>query len=103
MDRYTVYSLEETLPDYDNMNIYDIYSTDWTSFAYPNGYTNYSIKQDETQKPYLIAYRMFGSTNYWDVLLFINGVEDILNLKAGDILKIPKKGDIENFVKGLLS
>lgn len=102
MNRYTAYDLIETLNQYSNMKIYDIYSVRWTDFNFPNGYTKYSIKKDETQKPYLIAYRTLGTTNYWDVLLFINGVIDVLNLKAGDELKIPKKGDMETFIKSII-
>ena len=102
MNRYTAYNLVETLTQYSNMKIYDFYSVNWTDFNFPNGYVKYSIKKDETQKPYLIAYRNLGSTNYWDVLLYINGVIDVLDLKSGDELKIPKKGDIETFIKGVI-
>ena len=101
-NRYIAYTLLETLPEYSNLNIYDTFSTNWSEFTFPNGYFNYKIKTEETQKPYLIMYRNFGTMSYWDVLLLINGVVDILDLKAGDIIKIPKQGDIENFVKSLL-
>ena len=102
-NRYSAYTVEETLAAYDNMKIYDIFSISWADFTFPNGYTNHAITADETQKPYLIIYREFGTTDYWDVLLLINGVDDILNLQAGDILKIPKQGDIETFIRGQLT
>jgi len=100
--RYAAYQIIDTLVDHSNIILYDVFSTKWSDFTFPNGYTNYTIKKDETQKPYLIRYRNYKTMDYWDVLLLINGITDVFDLKAGDIIKLPKEGDIENFIKGLL-
>lgn len=55
---------------------------------------NYTITYNAFN-PGLISYDLYGSTEYWMVLLYYNNIVDISELAPGKILTYPSKEDLE--------
>lgn len=49
----------------------------------------YVMTQDDLDRPDLIAYRYYGTSEFWWVILDYNKVTDPFSLKVGDRLRIP--------------
>lgn len=81
-----------------NLTIYDSQSIDWLSFNWSNGYYPHKISSIEIQKPYLISYAYYGTVEYEDVILLLNGIEDPFELIPGKELMIPKVDDLKTFI-----
>ena len=62
--------------------------------------TEYEIQQGETMRPDLIMKSIYKSSLYfsdWDVICYINGIENPLNVKAGMTLLYPNSSELEKF------
>jgi hypothetical protein len=81
----------------DNMIFYDIFKVKWSDFVFNSGYNTHYITDAESDRPDLISSLYYNSPFLIDVILLINGVYDILELKRGTMLKIPTLTDLENF------
>lgn len=57
---------------------------------------NYAIS-GEDGRPDLVSYRIYGSTQYWWLLMFYNDKINIEDIKTSDILYYPSLDDLENF------
>lgn len=60
----------------------------------------YTIQQGETMRPDLIMksiYNINSSFEHIDVILYINGIENPLNLKEGTTILYPKYLDLDKF------
>lgn len=55
------------------------------------------VQPDEEMRIDVLCYRIYGSTDYVDILLNINKIDNPLNIKSGDIIKYPGKNDINLF------
>jgi len=71
----------------------------------------YILKEDEMRID-LICYKIYNNTDYIDILLNFNEIDNPLNIKEGDVLRYPNPKDIEslrykteskNTVKALLN
>ncbi len=49
---------------------------------------------------YKLSYRYYGNYNDWWIILFFNKLKNEVDIKAGDVLKIPI--NIENFILKIL-
>ncbi|AUR83148.1 hypothetical protein NVP1031O_166 [Vibrio phage 1.031.O._10N.261.46.F8] len=58
---------------------------------------SYTVTTDEF-RPDLIAYTLFGSTMYWQVIMMYNGIIAVEDLKAGTILRYPSLQSLENLL-----
>lgn len=59
---------------------------------------NYTIKQQDVQRPDLICYKIYGTTNYWWMLMRYNNIFDIWNdLYIGQTLNTPNSLDFDDF------
>lgn len=58
-------------------------------------YNIYYVQKEEEMRPDLICYNIYKSTDYIDILLNVNEIDNPLNIKAGDIIKYPSSKDIE--------
>lgn len=52
------------------------------------------VQPDEEMRIDILCYRIYGTTEYIDILLNINRIDNPLNIKNGDIIKYPGKNDI---------
>lgn len=73
-------------------------SLKWGDFEFTNGYTKHYISDAELLKPYLISYTYYNTTEYEDEILLINNIKDPYEVVPGTEIKIPKVGDIQQFI-----
>lgn len=65
---------------------------------YPVQY--YRVQETDLIRPDLISYKLYGTEEYWWLLMVINGIEDIFHdMEVGQLLQIPNVYDIYNFYK----
>ena len=58
----------------------------------------YTVKQEDIQRPDLLSYKIYGTTDYWWLLMRYNQIFDIWNdLFSGKTLSIPDVLDYEDF------
>ena len=57
----------------------------------------------EEGRPDLISYKIYGTTQYWWVLMEMNGILDIENIVNGTIIEYPDISDLENIYFSLKS
>lgn len=60
----------------------------------------YTIQQGETMRPDLIMMSMYKTQDTfenWDVILYINGIENPINVKEGMDLLYPEKSKLDSF------
>lgn len=73
---------------------YDLTETTFKSrFDIP--YSVYYVQKEEEMRLDLICYNIYKNTDYVDILLNVNEIDNPLNIKAGDIIKYPSSKDIE--------
>jgi hypothetical protein len=90
---FNVISVNET-QEYDHLNN----TLSRFVMSYPVSY--YRIVEADVMRPDLISYKVYGTVDYWWIVLFVNDIEDPLDdITAGTILKIPNILDIYQFFK----
>lgn len=57
--------------------------------------------QGEDNRPDLLSYKIYGSTQYWWILLSYNNILEFDNISTGDTISYPSLGDLENLYFGL--
>jgi len=55
------------------------------------------VQPDEEMRIDILCYRIYGTTEFIDILLNVNRIDNPLNIKNGDIIKYPGKDDINLF------
>ena len=84
----TVYGLEVILTSNDFAKY---------NFIYPSYY--YSVESDDVQRPDLISLKLYGTIDFWWLLMKFNGVDDVWNeLYVGQVLKVPDVRDFTQYV-----
>lgn len=59
----------------------------------------YTIKQEDLQRPDLISYKLYGTDQYWWILMKYNQISDPWNdIVEGNIIYVPDSLDINDFV-----
>jgi hypothetical protein len=94
-NRYDIAKFVEWVTPPFESPVYDIlFSYFWTTVvALPQGGT--FIVSGEENKPDLIAYKIYGNTQYWWILLLYNGLLSNEDIVAGTKLKYPLLSDLE--------
>jgi hypothetical protein len=68
------------------------------SLSYEPGY--YRVKSIDLMRPDLISYKVYGTVQFWWIILLINNIENpFTGLVVGQILTIPNKLDIYEYQK----
>jgi len=93
--RHTLMSLLTTTQDID---IYDPTSINWKTFTWASGYYTHSLTEIEILKPYLISYSYYETVAYEEIILLLNGIQDIWAVVPGTEIRIPKLDDLRNFL-----
>jgi len=55
------------------------------------------VQPDEEMRIDMVCYRIYGNTNYIDILLNINMIDNPLNIKSGDLIKYPSQNNIDSY------
>ena len=59
----------------------------------------YTIQQSDIQRPDIISFKIYGSQDYWWIIMKYNQIFDIWNdLQEGNVLSVPDKLDIDDFI-----
>ena len=61
------------------------------------GYNYYDVTRDDEMRIDLICNKLYNNTDYIDILLNVNEIDNPMNIKEGDVLKYPSIDDIELF------
>lgn len=65
-------------------------------FIYPMGY--YKVINSDIGRPDLISIKLYGSIDFWWMLMKYNGVDDVWNeLYPGQMLKVPDVRDFNQY------
>lgn len=84
-------------------NIYDVLDSYFVSRLLKLPIHGFYNVQGEEKKPELLAYRIYGSVQYWWLLMLYNGILDNEELVSGNNIKYPSLDDIENIYFELMS
>ena len=96
MDRIDFYDIV----DIGNGNEYDFLRNNLVKFdpIYPVQY--YRLKGEDVIRLDLVSYKVYGSVQFWWLLGSYNGVQNpLVDMKAGDLYKIPNQIDVYEFYK----
>ena len=89
------------LPKVENGNDvleYDMILSNWDLFEIKNPIRFDNVKYGEVQRPDLLSYRIYGSSEYWWILCKFNQIDDVWNdIYVGQDLIIPSLQDIQLF------
>jgi len=62
--------------------------------------TIYVVVDEDIQRPDLISFKNYNRTQFWWLIMKVNGIEDIWNdLEIGQELKIPNSPDIDEYIR----
>jgi len=92
------YKILKKITTKNGIDIYDPTSVKWKEFKFTNGYKKHIVSKNEILKPYMISYDYYGSVDYDDIILLINGIDNIFEFEPGIEIKIPYIQDIEDFI-----
>lgn len=96
MPRYDYYT---KITQENDIEIYDVLSLNYQNFTFTTQPTIYLVNSVDVLKPWFISQRFFGTVDYTDLLLQINGVENPLtDMKTDMVLLIPSLQDIKTFL-----
>jgi len=59
--------------------------------------------QTEENRPDLVSFGVYGTTQHWAIILFFNDIFEIEELKTGKVLNIPALDEIEDLLFTLKS
>lgn len=96
MQRTDFYNIQAN----DGINEFDYLYNNLTQFEMKYRKSYYRIEGKDIMRPDLISYRIFGTIDYWWLIMMINGIENPLkDMVVGDLLEIPNVLDIYEFQK----
>jgi hypothetical protein len=76
---------------------FDFLAARWTAFEFINNEISYTLSEPDTRKFYNVSQTFYGTVEYEDLLLYINGIADPFNLIPGTTIRIPSITDILAF------
>jgi len=85
----------------DNKDLNNLYDLTVENFI-PNYSANlkpYLVTKEDNMRIDLVCNNIYGNCNYCDYLLYINGIDNPLNILEGDIFYFVDLGDIDIFKK----
>jgi hypothetical protein len=76
----------------------DIPVNNWDSFVIKRPISYYEVTVADLQRPDLISTKIYGSQDYWWILLKYNEIMCVWDIKEGDLLKVPSVLDVESWL-----
>lgn len=95
MSRFNFLKKLETINDIDIYNL----SIPWHTFPFYQGYTYHYMTQEDILKTEYISFKYYGNTDYDDIIMLINNIEDPFNIPIGLQIKIPNKKELDTWIK----
>ena len=92
------YFILEKITTENGIDIFDPTSVNWSKFPFDNNFKVHVLKASDILKPYMISFVYFDTVDYEDIILLINGIENVFDLLPGTEIKIPMIEDLENFI-----
>jgi hypothetical protein len=93
--RYDYYRNLEIQQD---LELFDILSVDFSKFTFDSQPQYYIVTSSDVIKPWFISQKFYGTIDYTDMRLPLNGVENPLeDLKPDMVLAIPSTSAMKNF------
>jgi hypothetical protein len=80
------------------IDVFDPMSCDFSKFEWTNGFYLHKVTQKEILKPYVISDAYYGTSDYEDLILLINNIDDPFSMYPGVEIKIPKIEDLKVFI-----
>lgn len=80
------------------VTVSDPASVDWNSFKIKRPTITHFVREFDVIRPYMISYDRYGDTQYTDIIMSLNRIEDPFALKIGTSLIIPDPEDISDFM-----
>ena len=93
--RHLIYDILYEDTDY---TIRDSRNIDWTKYDWSAGFVEHTMTDEDIMKPYLISERYYETTQYEDILLLLNNIEDVFALRPGVKIRIPDQDTLDNFI-----
>ena len=84
--------------DTDELLINNTNSIDWCKYEWTNGYLPHTITEAEIYRPYLLALKYFDDIEYEDIILILNNISNIFELRPGVQIRIPRVEDVDKFL-----
>ena len=88
----------DILDSSNDVTIYNPLSIDWSKFKFYNGYYTHLLTQLEIEQFWTISYAYYGDIKFEEIILILNGIEDLFDLEPGANLIIPKEEDLREFI-----
>lgn len=80
------------------IQLYDLASLDWSKFTFKRGFIPHYLTQAEVDRAWTVSYAFFGTTEFEDFIWLVNNIVNPFELVPGQMLKIPDRLDIDDFV-----
>ena len=75
----------------------DIMTFPIRNFKFTDIPDEYYLTQKDIERIDLLMYRVYGSAQYDDIILWLNGISNFFNITAGTKIFLPSRKDIEQF------
>lgn len=76
----------------------DPLSIDLTQFKWKKGYITYIVEEQDIIRPYLISYKVYNTSIYLYLILWLNNIPSIYDLTVGVTLKMPYLDELKEYV-----
>ena len=81
----------------------DLVSNDFEKYNFLYPMTYYRIKEDDVGRPDVISLKLYGTIDFWWLLMKFNRVDDVWNeLYIGQVIKVPDVRDFTQYVNRYL-
>ena len=101
MDRtkfFTVVTATATGDTEDSLKELDFLWNPLTAFTLKYDPSYYRVTVADLMRPDMISYKSYGTVEFWWIICLINEIDSpLVDLEAGQVLKIPNSLDIFNF------
>ncbi len=97
--KYRTISESEIYSDNFGNKYPDIFSFPIEKFEYTDPVQSYSLGIRDIYRFDLLIYSYYDTSDYTDIILWLNNIEHISDVETGTNISLPSKKDIENFYK----
>lgn len=95
--RYMTIKASE-VTDEDGNNYPDLFTFPIKHFKFSDPLKKVTITQRYINRFYLVCYDAYGTTDYDDIILWLNSISSTHELELGSTIYIPSKADLDKFL-----
>lgn len=97
--RYNLMNYSNQKEDKHNKYYYDILTASYDMQTLLHNSTEHELVQTEINRLDLFFTEIYGSMKYMDIVLHINNIEHRSILHSGDVIKLPQKKILDNYLR----